>query len=193
MADRHMIIAVSGSRTITDRAKVFEILDYEAIQYLSSGFTIEFRLGDAHGVDWLAREWARERAMVRTIVFADRKQWEFWAKAAQLRDFVDPGAEMGVLVSDWDRDGDSAGPIRNHAIIGGAKEDVDDRKLVKPMGKADLLIAIWDGSSRGTRNAMVTARNYGVFIHQWGGDGAIAFRNPGVDERPSVEFRGTIG
>lgn len=43
-----------------------------------------------------------------------------------------------VMPADWDKHGKAAGPIRN-------KEMLED---------ADLLIAFWDGKSRGTRDAI---------------------------------------
>lgn len=57
------------------------------------------------------------------------------------------------IPADWNLHGKSAGPIRN-------------RKMA---GMADALIAIWDGSSRGTKNMIETAKEFGlrVYIHKY--------------------------
>lgn len=54
-----------------------------------------------------------------------------------------------VMPADWDTHGKAAGPIRNAQMM----ED------------ADLLLAFWDGKSRGTRNAIDEARKRGVETH----------------------------
>lgn len=172
MTTKPFIIAVSGSRSLDNPQRVAEILDSEAIHYMAHGFDLQFRLGDARGVDFHALGWARSRGLRRRIVFADRKGWDFWLKAGQMTvsagDPAGDPAESAVLASDWDRDGLKAGPIRNHLMIAGGSRDVDDRPIAPAMRKADLLIAVWDGQSPGTRNAMATARNNGVFVHHSG-------------------------
>lgn len=161
-------IAVSGSRTITDAAHVTDILDDEYTFYaIELGLDVVMHLGDARGVDAIALEWARNRGVQRIVFYADRKGYDFWCQAAGLREW-DPADERAVLASDWDSaDQLSAGPIRNHAMIAG----VDDERGVS--GRADLLIAIHDGASRGTANAIATARNQHVFVHRWGGPGLL--------------------
>lgn len=59
---------------------------------------------------------------------------------------------LKVIPADWKRHGNAAGPIRN-------------REMAK---YADVLIAIWDGESRGTRNMISEARKRGlqVFIFE---------------------------
>lgn len=54
-----------------------------------------------------------------------------------------------VRMADWDKHGKAAGPIRN----------------AKMMEDADLLIAFWDGVSRGTKSAIDEARKRGVETH----------------------------
>ncbi len=204
-APRVFRIAVSGSRSIASPAnprdgadivrylaeleRVRAILDERAIYYISQGYEIEFHLGDAVGVDRAALEWARERSIKRVVFFADRKGYEFWRQSANMREWP-PAMEYGVLASDWDRDGKMAGPVRNHAMIAGAHEDADGRAV--KVAKADLLVAVWDGTSRGTRNAMATARNANVFIHQYGGDGPIAFATPSERDATIVEYKGAL-
>lgn len=61
--------------------------------------------------------------------------------------------ERGIPViyfpANWDRYGRSAGIIRNTEM---AKH-------------ADVLIAFWDGESRGTRHMIQTAQKYGLKVH----------------------------
>ena len=54
-----------------------------------------------------------------------------------------------VMEADWDKHGRSAGPIRN-------------AEMVKD---ADMLIAFWDGKSRGTKSAIDEARKHNVETH----------------------------
>ena len=54
-----------------------------------------------------------------------------------------------VFEADWDKHGKAAGPIRNAAMM----ED------------ADILVAIWDGESRGTKSAIDEARKRRVETH----------------------------
>ena len=58
-------------------------------------------------------------------------------------------ADTEVHKADWDKHGKAAGPIRN----------------AKMMEDADLLIAFWDGRSKGTRSAIDEARKLGVETH----------------------------
>lgn len=179
------IITVSGSRGITDQAHVWDLLDAEWAYYACLGFDpIHFRLGDAAGVDHLALRWARERGFERTIYFADRQGFETWEQSHALISTT-PELERACLPSDWDRDGKSAGPARNAAMIGILESQY------RPL--ADLLVAVWDGSSPGTRNCMAFARNAGVFIHQYGGDGPIKFKVAGPRDAVLVEWRGALG
>ena len=54
-----------------------------------------------------------------------------------------------VIEADWDKHGYSAGPIRNRQML----ED------------AGMLIAFWDGKSRGTGNAIKEAAKLGIETH----------------------------
>lgn len=58
-------------------------------------------------------------------------------------------ADTEVYEADWDTHGKAAGPIRNG----------------KMMEDAGILIAFWDGKSRGTRSAIDEARKRGVETH----------------------------
>lgn len=176
------IIAVSGSRGITSQEQVWNALDLEWAEAACAGHEqIEFRLGDAAGVDHLALRWARERGFPRTIYFADRQGYAAWGQSRILHREGEEGAE---LVSDWDRDGKHAGAVRNSAMIG----------MLAPQYRplADLLVCVWDGTSPGSRNAMASARNAGVPIRQYGGSGPIQFRSAGPRDGELVMWRGEL-
>lgn len=180
-SQRVFIITVSGSRGITDRERVWQILDEESAYYLCLGYELLWRLGDAHGVDYLALEWARERGFSRRVYFADKDGYATWVGSAGL--LADDGAESAVLAADWDRDGKTAGQIRNSAMLG---------VFVPHQPKSELLIAIWDAASPGTRNCMAAARNANIFIHQWGGEAPITFRTPSPRDAELVEHKGAL-
>jgi len=61
-------------------------------------------------------------------------------------------AKMGISFetwfAQWDRQGKAAGPIRNSQMVAGA----------------DILVAIWDGQSPGTRNCINEALKQGVDV-----------------------------
>ena len=50
----------------------------------------------------------------------------------------DHGLAMKVFPADWDKHGKAAGPIRNKQVV----------------DYSDMMLAIWDGKSKGTRNAI---------------------------------------
>jgi hypothetical protein len=54
-----------------------------------------------------------------------------------------------IFLPDWDKYGKSAGPIRNQLII----------------EQADIVIAFWDGVSRGTWDSVTKAIKLKKFIH----------------------------
>ena len=58
--------------------------------------------------------------------------------------------------ADWDTHGKAAGPIRNTAM---AKYAVNDAH--------GILVAFWDGKSRGTKNMIETASRYGCDIYKF--------------------------
>lgn len=58
-------------------------------------------------------------------------------KAAE-KTALDCGLTVIVHIADWRKYGNSAGPIRNQAIV----------------NDADRVVAFWDGSSRGTRDTI---------------------------------------
>lgn len=106
-----MKLAVSGSRSITDRKQVYRYLDQyrEAITLLI--------LGDApRGVDVLAYDWAIENEVPYIVCNAD-----------------------------WDAHPRYAGNIRNGTMV----------------TECDQLLAIWDGESTGTKDAISKAIKLG--------------------------------
>jgi hypothetical protein len=186
-----MIIAISGSRSITSRALITPILDTElAALYCSGATPALFRLGDAIGVDHAALLWARERELPRRIYFADHNGHAAWLRSAELTG-APPDMESAYLSSHWDdpRFGDRAGAVRNSDMIRGTWEELDADGAQR---RADLLIAIWDGTSPGTRLAMAEARNANVPVHQWGGDGPIEFRTPMERDAEIVTWQGAL-
>ena len=59
------------------------------------------------------------------------------------------GVPCRVFPADWNRHGRSAGVIRNRTMA----------------EYADALVAVWDGSSRGTANMISQARQLGLEVH----------------------------
>ena len=60
----------------------------------------------------------------------------------------DRGIPIKKFPADWDKHGKAAGPIRNGEMA----------------EYGDMLIAFWDGKSRGTANMIEQARNKGLLI-----------------------------
>lgn len=95
-------LVISGSRTITDRQVINDIMH----RYKCDRFTYLIH-GTARGVDKIAEDWG-----------------VLW------------GMKIIAMPADWDKYGKPAGMIRN-------KEMAD---------LSDACLAIWDGSSPGTKN-----------------------------------------
>jgi hypothetical protein len=53
---------------------------------------------------------------------------------------------LTVFIADWKRYGNAAGPIRNNQMA----------------ENADMLVAFWDGKSKGTKNMIETAQKLGL-------------------------------
>lgn len=53
------------------------------------------------------------------------------------------GCQCVIFKPDWDRYGKSAGFLRNHSIV----------------GKAQVVLAFWDGASRGTKHSIELAKS----------------------------------
>lgn len=63
---------------------------------------------------------------------------------------------LKVFPADWKKYGKYAGPIRNEEMAVYASSDEDDW---------GILIAFWDGKSRGTKNMIDMAFKYGLDVH----------------------------
>lgn len=55
-----------------------------------------------------------------------------------------------VFRADWDKHGKAAGPIRNQEMLDN--------------GKADALVAFWDGKSPGTKDMIRRAKRKGIKV-----------------------------
>lgn len=109
-----IVIAVVGSRTFTDRHRLYVALDGLTQDYRKDNVLIIS--GGARGADSLAEDWANES-----------------------------GVEIQVFEAEWDLYGKRAGMIRNSKII----------------ALADIVLAFWDGTSKGTLDSINKARSAG--------------------------------
>ena len=65
------------------------------------------------------------------------------------------GLEISRFIPDWDGLGKRAGYIRNETMAKFAVEDGND----------GMLIAFWDGESRGTKHMINLAKKHGLEVH----------------------------
>ena len=65
------------------------------------------------------------------------------------------GLEISRFIPDWDGLGKRAGYVRNAEMAKFAVEDNND----------GMLIAFWDGQSRGTKHMIDLAKRYGLEVH----------------------------
>jgi hypothetical protein len=85
------------------------------------------------------------------VVSGGARGVDTWAEeAAKVR-----GIETLIFHADWDGLGRKAGPIRNEKII----------------ANVDWVVAFWDGTSRGTLNAIYLATRAGLPVEIFGMDG----------------------
>ena len=112
-------VVIAGSRDFNDYPLLKKSCDT-----ILTGKIITHKIivisGGARGADLLGERYARER-----------------------------GYEIRRFIPDWNKDGRSAGIIRNRKMI-----DI-----------ADGLIAFWDGISRGTRHSIETATRKGIVVN----------------------------
>ena len=57
--------------------------------------------------------------------------------------------------ANWDKYGNAAGPIRNEQMA----------KYAVAYGNKGVLVAFWDGKSRGTKSMIGLAKKYGLEVH----------------------------
>lgn len=118
MAKEDFKVIIAGTRDFAD----YELLKEKCDAILSSkkmDYNIVIVSGTARGADRLGERYAREK-----------------------------GYQIDRYPADWDRDGNSAGPIRNALMA----------------DNAHALIAFWDGRSRGTMNMIDTAKAKGLMV-----------------------------
>lgn len=152
--EAEFIVAISGSRGITDRAFVYGILDERASYFVQQGWWPAYRLGDApKGVDALSLEWVVERGF----------EFSIWTASDRHAEFFEACAFTVIRCADWDGvEKKNAGRVRNYSMIVGSAH-------TGSKGPADVLISIWDGSSPGTHSARATAKMANIPIHGFGG------------------------
>lgn len=124
-------VIIAGTRDFAD----YELLREKCDAILSNrrqNSNIVIVSGTARGADRLGERYARER-----------------------------GYQILRFPADWDRDGNSAGPIRN----------------AKMADNANALIAFWDGHSRGTKNMIDTAASKGLMVR------TINFKNINMQQK----------
>ncbi len=63
------------------------------------------------------------------------------------------GIKSSVFKPEWKRYGRAAGPIRNKEMLKYAEEETP------------IVVAFWDGTSRGTKNMISVAQNDGAEVH----------------------------
>ena len=162
-----LIVAVSGSRSITDPRPVNSLLDEIAADAMMRGLALELRLGDAAGVEAHALAWARSNSVSRHVCFADERKFGRWmvelkahaslpsgvsSFSCSLPDrgkitYLDGSFESAELSASWERDGlTMAGSKRNAAMLYGHP--------LLGLRHADLLLAVHDGMSAGTMNCV---------------------------------------
>lgn len=111
-------LGIVGSRTCTDKDYVFSAIDgYMRGIEAVIGKVNTICSGGASGVDSLAEQYASER-----------------------------GLNLIVYHADWEKNGKSAGHVRNHKIV----------------ETSDFVLAIWDGKSPGTKNTISLCKKYGI-------------------------------
>ena len=118
MAKADFKVIIAGTRDFSDYAFLREKCD-AILSNRKHDSNIVIVSGTARGADRLGEQYARER-----------------------------GYRIERYPADWDRDGNSAGPIRN----------------AKMADNAHALIAFWDGQSRGTMNMIETAKSKGLMV-----------------------------
>ena len=161
MTPKTLTIAISGSRTLRDRALIYSLLDERAMYFAIRGYLLHLHLGDAQGVDATAIYWARERnaADRRTIFFANPHLYACFD--------AQPGEEC-LVASSWESAGTGAGHIRNTAMLSG--ETISGERCSTPgCHGADVLLAIRNSNAlnRGTDNCIQQARTRNIAIHSW--------------------------
>ena len=101
--------------------------------------------GDADAMRWILGNLRASYGHELVILQGDAKGADTLAK--------DMGREFGMTVecypADWDQYGKAAGALRNQQMA----------------ANADILVAFWDGESKGTKHMIDTALRAGLEVH----------------------------
>ena len=133
-----MKIIIAGSRTIND----YNLLKQVMLKSNAASKATEIFSGAAKGVDKLGERWAKENKIKLTLFPA---RWQ---------DLDAPGAIIDV---------------HPHPQIDGYYNSRAGIQRNEEMGdKADALVALWDGKSRGTKHMIDYMKKLGkkVYVHQ---------------------------
>lgn len=136
-----LFLIIAGCRDFTDYRKVRE----------RCGWVME----DVFGHEW------QEFAHRHTHVLSGCAKG---ADALGIQWANEHGIPIMRFPADWDTYGKAAGPIRNKEMVMTAKKGSQQRATIaqeNEFAKA-ILIAFWDGKSKGTRNIIETARKEGL-------------------------------
>ena len=132
-------VIIAGTRDFADYKLLKDKCD-AILQNRRNHCNIVVVSGTARGADRLGERYARER-----------------------------GYRIDRYPADWDRDGNSAGPIRN----------------AKMADNAHALIAFWDGRSRGTKNMIETAKAKGLMVRTIINTNIVRESQPPMTKHPS--------
>lgn len=152
---RNMIAIIAGSRTITDQKIVDDVLeDFFKIRYITTRDVVDGKI--------ISEEETKRKIPVITEVVSGCQKTkdgrgrviggvdyfgEQWARRYKI--------PVKEFPAQWHRFNKRAGPIRNKEMI----EYVSKHK--------GILILIWDGKSRGSKDIKFHAENYRVKIHEY--------------------------
>jgi hypothetical protein len=143
----HISVIVTGSRDAANADALRKALT--RLRGIASDFGLF--VGCARGADQIAREWFLE-THPQTIRSSPEPMLEQFVIGTAELTF----SAMCVYYADWRGDGKAAGPIRNSRMIAAWERTAGDHRA----------IALWDGKSRGTLDAMtkIVRAGHGVEV-----------------------------
>lgn len=124
-----MKVLIAGSRTFDDpefmKAQMYYAFKDEVITEIVHGGQVSYKKdGTKYGADYWGGEWAKEREV-----------------------------PVRVFKADWDKYGNSAGPVRNAEMA----------NYLNP--SADAAIVFWNGSSKGSKDMIIRLDRRKVKTH----------------------------
>lgn len=141
-----MIVIIAGSRSIKNKDVVYEAIDTCLYTMLNDNatFTVdEIVSGGAVGVDTIAREYASDKK----IVYKEfRAKWD---------DLSEPGA---FVVYSAHGPYDKLAGIRRNRVMA---------RYAASGENGGMLIAIWNGVSKGTKNMIEEAKKEGLIVKEF--------------------------